>query len=176
MSDSNTSTFQSYVDSATGAAQSALGSLTGNPADKAQGQNTQDKAQLENDASHTVGKIGNVNIGPNGATSVDDSNRTDGSWNQTIGSAKEAIGGLVGADGLKAEGQRQNEAGKGQEAQGQLSDFGTGVADRAKGAFGGAVAGVTGDRDAQAAYQAQHDTGKVTQRSAEADIQKQADA
>lgn len=30
MSDSNTSTLQSYMDSATGAAQSALGSVTGN--------------------------------------------------------------------------------------------------------------------------------------------------
>lgn len=34
MSDKNTSTLQSYVDSATSAVQSAIGAVTGNPADK----------------------------------------------------------------------------------------------------------------------------------------------
>lgn len=34
MSDKNTSTLQSYVDSATGAVQSALGSITGSAPDK----------------------------------------------------------------------------------------------------------------------------------------------
>jgi uncharacterized protein YjbJ (UPF0337 family) len=34
MSDKNTSTLQSYVDSATGAVQSAIGSLTGNTSDQ----------------------------------------------------------------------------------------------------------------------------------------------
>lgn len=38
MSDQNTSTLQSTYEKVTGAAQSALGSLTGNTADKAQGE------------------------------------------------------------------------------------------------------------------------------------------
>ena len=42
------------------------------------------------------------------------------------------------------------------------------------GAAGGMVAGITGDRDKQDKYQAMHDDGKTAQRSAEADIQKQA--
>lgn len=33
----------------------------------------------------------------------------------------------MGAEGLKKEGQQQNAEGKGQEAQGQLSDLGSGV-------------------------------------------------
>ncbi len=41
--------------------------------------------------------------------------------------------------------------------------------------MGSAYAGLTGDRAAQEKYQAQHDTGKTQQRSAEKDIQKQAD-
>lgn len=39
--------------------------------------------------------------------------------------------------------------------------------------MGGAVAGVTGDKDAQLKAQEQHDAGKTMQRGAEADIQKQ---
>jgi hypothetical protein len=74
---------------------------------------------------------------------------------------------------LKQQGDRQNAEGKGQEAQGQLNDFGSGVANRVSGAVGGAVAGVTGDRDAQLRAQEQHDVGKTQQRGAEVDIQKQ---
>ena len=61
-----------------------------------------------------------------------------------------------------------------QEAQGQLSDLGGGIGDRVQGTVGGIVAGVTGDRQAQEKYQAIHDDGKTAQRSAEADIQRQA--
>lgn len=74
---------------------------------------------------------------------------------------------------LKRDGHEQNMAGKGQEAQGQLSDLGKGVADRASGTVGGAVAGLTGDREAQLRAQRQHDQGKTLQRGAEHDIQKQ---
>lgn len=74
---------------------------------------------------------------------------------------------------LKREGAQQNAAGKGQEAQGQLNDFGSGVANRVSGAVGGAVAGITGDREAAQASQDKHDIGKTQQRGAEHDIQKQ---
>ena len=83
------------------------------------------------------------------------------------------LGNLLGAEGLKKEGIQQNREGKGQEAQGQLSDYGSGIADRAKGAAGGIVAGITGDREKQEREQMRHDDGKTLQRSAEADIQKQ---
>lgn len=74
---------------------------------------------------------------------------------------------------LKRQGQEQNAQGKEQEAAGQLNDFGSGVANRATGAVGGAIAGLTGDREAQIEAQKQHDIGKTQQRGAEADIQKQ---
>ena len=74
---------------------------------------------------------------------------------------------------LKQEGQKQNAAGKGQEAQGQINDFTSGVSNRVGGAVGGAVAGLTGDREAQQAAQERHDIGKTQQRGAEQDIQKQ---
>ncbi|KAH8599285.1 hypothetical protein B0O99DRAFT_613467 [Bisporella sp. PMI_857] len=173
MSDNNTSTLQSAIDSATGAVQSAIGSITGNISDQTAGEAKKDKAVLENDASHAIAKIGNLTASPSGAVTKDDPNRTQGSWNQTVGAAKETVGGLIGSEDLKKQGQRQNARGKEQEAKGQLNDFGSGIANRAAGAVGGAVAGLTGDREGQLKAQEQHDIGKTQQRSAEADIQKQ---
>jgi len=80
---------------------------------------------------------------------------------------------LVGAEGLKREGQQQNAEGKGQEAHGQLSDYGHGMQDRVGGTVGSVVAGLTGDRAGQDKYRMKHDDGKASQRSAEADIAKQ---
>jgi hypothetical protein len=74
---------------------------------------------------------------------------------------------------LKKAGAQQNADGKVQEAQGQLNDLGSGIANRVSGAVGGAVAGITGDRDAQLKAQEKHDIGKTQQRGAEVDIQKQ---
>ena len=173
MSDKNTSTLQSYVDSATGAVQSTIGSLTGNASDQNAGEAKKTKAELENDASQATLKAGNLTASSSGAVTKDDPKRTEGSWNQTVGSAKEAVGGLVGNESLKQAGARQNAEGKGQEAEGQLSDLGSGIGNRVSGAVGGAVAGITGDRDAQLKAQEQHDVGKTQQRGAEHDIQKQ---
>ncbi|RDW81977.1 hypothetical protein BP6252_03089 [Coleophoma cylindrospora] len=173
MSDKQTSTLQSYIDSATGTVQSALGALTGSTADQNAGETKKDKASLEHDVSHAGTSIAGHSISSTGAVTKNDPNRTEGSWNQTVGSAKEAVGGLIGSEDLKRAGAQQNAEGKGQEAQGQLSDFGSGIANRVTGAVGGAVAGVTGDREAQLKAQEQHDVGKTQQRGAEADIQKQ---
>ncbi|OBT79576.1 hypothetical protein VF21_01232 [Pseudogymnoascus sp. 05NY08] len=169
MSDNNTSTIQSYIDSATGTVQSALGSLTGSTADTNAGAAKQDKANLEDAASHATLKGPGFTATPSGV-SKDDPNRQKGSWNQTLGAGKEAIGGLVGSEDLKRAGHEQNLEGKGQEAQGQLNDLGGGIAGRVQGAVGGAVAGVTGDREAQVEAQRRHDEGKAQQRGAEYDI------
>lgn len=98
MSDKNTSTLQSYIDSASGAVQSALGSLTGSTVDQNAGEAKKDKAQLEHDASQATVKVGNLSASSSGAVTKDDPNRTEGSWNQTVGSAKEAVGGLIGSE------------------------------------------------------------------------------
>lgn len=91
-------------------------------------------------------------------------------------SHQEMVGNLVGSESLKQEGVAQNREGKGQEAEGQLKDLGAGVKDRVGGAVGGAIAGITGDREGQAAAQKQHDDGKARQRGVEAELQKEADA
>jgi len=175
-SNNEPSTVGSYVDSAIGAAQKFVGDLTGNTADSAQGQNRKDAAKVENDASHAAAKAGPFTLSSSGAIAQDSSDRTTGNWNQTIGAAKEALGGLVGAEGLRQEGIRQNREGKGQEAQGQLSDLGKGIGDRVTGTVGGAVAGLTGNVEEQQKRQDQHDVGKTLQRGVEHDLQKEADA
>ncbi|KAL1601128.1 hypothetical protein SLS59_005280 [Nothophoma quercina] len=168
-----TSTGQSYLDQATGAIQSAIGSLTGSTTDKAQGENRKVEAAAEKDLSHATAKAGPFTTTAAGGIAKDDPNRSAGSWNQNVGALKESVGGFVGAEGLKQEGTRQNAEGKEQEAQGQLSDLGKGVQDRVGGAIGGAVAGLTGNEAQKQEAQRQHDDGKARQRGVEADLQKQ---
>jgi len=175
MADQNTSTLNAAATSIQGHVQSALGSLTGSQADKAKAEDKKAEAAATHDLSQATVK------GPGFAATADgvaqdDPNRSQGSWNQTVGSGKEMVGNLIGSESMKAEGIEQNRQGKAQEAQGQLQDLGAGVKDRVGGAVGGAIAGITGDRQAQVAAQEQHDAGKARQRGVEADLQKQADA
>ncbi|KAK5661277.1 hypothetical protein OQA88_11171 [Cercophora sp. LCS_1] len=172
----NTSTLKSYVDSATGAVQHAIGTVLGTSGDQVEGKAKQDKADAEYEASHATVKLPGVAASSSGAVTKDDSDRVAGSWNQTVGAAKETVGGLVGSENLKQQGRQQNLEGQEQEARGQLNDLASGAADRVTGAVGGAVAGLTGDSAKQAEYQEQHDTGKTQQRGAEYDIRKQAEA
>lgn len=139
---------------------------------QAQGENRKATADAENTLSHTAAKAGPFTLSSSGVAK-DDSDRTAGSWNQNVGAAKEAIGGFVGAEGLKQEGIRQNQEGKAQEAQGQLTDLGKGIQDRVGGTIGGVVAGLTGNEAQKAEAQKQHDEGKARQRGVEVDLQKQ---
>lgn len=97
MSDKNTSTLQSYIDTATGAAQNLVGSITGNTADQNKGEAKQDKAQVEHDASQATVKVPGFTATTSGVTK-DSEDRTSGSWNQTAGAAKETLGGLIGSE------------------------------------------------------------------------------
>ncbi|TIA41510.1 hypothetical protein D6C78_01721 [Aureobasidium pullulans] len=175
MSDKQTSTLQSYIDSASGAAQSALGSLIGSNADKNAGENKKAEAEIKHDASRAGANVGGYSVSASGIAQ-NDPNRSEGSWNQTVGSGKEALGNLVGNESLKKQGVQQNAEGKEQEAKGQLNDLGSGIADRVSGTVGGAVASVTGNQADKAKYEAKHDEGKTQQRGVEADLDKQARA
>lgn len=170
-----TSTLQAVQDQISGAVQGVIGAVTGNTADKQQAEDKKVIAEAEHDLSKATAKAGPFTANASGGVAKDDSDRTKGQWNQNVGAAKEAIGGFVGAEGLKQEGIRQNQEGKGQEAQGQLSDLGKGVSDRIGGTVGAAVAGLTGNQDSASAAQRQHDEGKARQRGVEADLQKEAD-
>ncbi|KAB8232580.1 hypothetical protein BDV23DRAFT_146483 [Aspergillus alliaceus] len=176
MSDNTgSSTLKSYVDSATGMVQSAVGAVTGNTATQAEGESTQRNAEDEHDASHTTAKMGPISADPNtGAVAKDREQRATGSWDQTVGSAKESLGNLIGNENLRKAGEDQNLRGKGAEAEGQLKDFGEGAADRLQGGLGKVAAAATGDRSEEAKWTQVHDEGKVKQRGAELDMQKHA--
>lgn len=152
----NTSTLKSYVDSATGAIQSGIASITGSAGDQANADQTKAKAEAEKDLSHSAAKAGPFTLSSSGAPAKDNQDRTDGQWNQTVGSVKETAGNLFGNENLKQEGREQNLAGQGQEAKGQLSDLGQGISDRVSGTVGSAFANISGNTDAQKAYQQQH--------------------
>ncbi|KAI1059995.1 hypothetical protein NW752_000933 [Fusarium irregulare] len=170
------STLKSFVDSTTGAVQNAIGSLTGNTSDQAAGDLKKEKAEAEHDASHATAKLPGATISGSGAAAKDDPNRSEGSWNQTAGSAKETIGGLIGNESLKQQGREQNLEGRNQEAKGQLSDLGSGIGDRVQGTLGGAVSNLTGDKEKEAHYDELRAEGKTRQRGVEHDVQKQAEA
>jgi len=173
MSDGNSSTLGSYVNQATGAAQRVVGSITGDSSKEIKGEAAQDQAKEQHDNSHTTAKLGPVSADPHtGATATDDPNRSNGSWDQTVGSAKESLGNMIGNESLRKAGVEQNAAGKEQEAKGQLKDWGEGIQNRAQGALGGVAAAVSGDRNERKKFQDMHDEGKVRQRGAEADMAK----
>lgn len=73
-------------------------------------------------------------------------------------------------------GRQQRREGEQQEAKGQLGDLGGGLARRAQGAVGGAVAGLTGDAAGRAHYEAMGADGKAQQRGVEHDVQRRAEA
>jgi len=112
-----------------------------------------------------------VTVDPNTGTVVNDNkDRAGGSWNQTVGAAKESLGNLIGNEGLRRGGIDQNLQGKEQEARGQLSDLGSGIQNRVQGTLGNIGAAVTGDREEQTKYQDLRDEGKARQRGVEADL------
>lgn len=152
----NTSTLKSYVDSATGAFHSGIASITGSAGDQANADQAKAKADAEKDLSHTAAKAGPFTLSSTGAPAKDSEDRTQGQWDQTVGSLKEATGNLLGNDNLKQQGREQNLQGQGQEAKGQMSDLGQGISDRVGGTVGSAFAGLTGNTQAQKAYQDQH--------------------
>ncbi|PWY87487.1 putative mismatched base pair and cruciform DNA recognition protein [Aspergillus heteromorphus CBS 117.55] len=169
----NSSTLKSYIDSATGLAQRAVGTVTGDSSTHAEGEATQSKAASENAASHETAKLGPITADPStGATASDHPQRSTGSWDQTLGSAKESLGNLIGNEGLRKSGQEQNAAGKQAEAEGQLRDLGEGVKGRVKGGLGQVAAAATGDREEEQKWRDVHDEGKTKQRGVEADLDK----
>lgn len=176
----NSSTLGSYANSTAAAIQSGISSLTGNTSDKvsprtraasqrtqpptrtsltqpqANAEETKVQAHEQNAASKSAAKAGPFAISGEGGVAKDGEERTQGRYDQTMGSVKEATGNLLGNQSMVQDGRDQNARGQGQEAKGQLKDLKQGVGERVQGRLGGAVAGLTGDRDEQERYMDKH--------------------
>jgi uncharacterized protein YjbJ (UPF0337 family) len=98
MSDKETSTLRSYIDSATGTIRNKVGNLTGSNAEQEAGAAKKDKSEAEYNDSQATAKIGGYTASNTGHVTKDDPNRSGGSWNQTFGSGKEMVGNLVGSE------------------------------------------------------------------------------
>lgn len=171
----NDSTLKATYDKVTGGAQEMAGSLIGSGGDQTKGQAKKDKAEVEHDISHTAAKGPGFTVTPSGAAK-DHPDVNQGKWDQTMGSAKEFAGGMIGSEGLKQQGRQQNVDGQEQEAAGQVKQGGQGIADRVTGTIGSAGASLLGNESAKAEYQEQRDSGKAAQRGVEAELQKKAEA
>jgi len=171
-SNKTTSTVQAIVDTATGAAKSVYGSVVRSSADHTD----QREGQARRDNSDATAKAGSVTVSGSGGVATDSKDRTEGSWSQVIGSAKQALGGLVGSESVKQAGAKQYRDGKQQEATGRLDDLASGISARVVGATGATISGLTGNTPAKDAYEAQHDDGKARQRSVEKDLHKEEQA
>merc|ERR1712230_335991 len=90
-SNDNTSSLQSVMDTATGYINSGI----------AKADQYKTKGEAESDLSHTAAKAGPFTVSSSGAPAKDNSQRTQGQWDQTMGSAKETVGNLVGSADLK---------------------------------------------------------------------------
>jgi uncharacterized protein YjbJ (UPF0337 family) len=182
-----TSTLQSAIDTATGYVNQGIAAITGSSGDQVRSRSSANlptntvqakadqykgKGEAESDLSHAAAKAGPFSVSSTGAVAKDSDDRTQGKWDQTMGSAKETVGNLLGNENLKQQGREQNIQGQGQEAKGQLSDLGQGISDRVQGTLGAGVAGFTGDKDAQAKYNDMHDEGKSRQRGVEVELDK----
>ncbi|KEZ45523.1 hypothetical protein SAPIO_CDS1851 [Scedosporium apiospermum] len=174
MSDNNPSTRTSYLNEAAAAIHSGVASVTGSSEDKTKAEQAKKKSEDQRATSQSAAKIGPYSVGPEGGVAKDSPERTQGRYDQTVGSVNEATGRLIGNDRLVQSGRQRSRHGEEQEAKGQLSDLGRGVSERVQGAVGGVTAALTGDRAEQQRHADIHDEGKARQRGVETELDRKA--
>lgn len=140
------SSASSLLNSSYGAVREGIAKVTGNPYDAAAAEDRKsiplskwwidviDAAQTEWDASHAAAKIGPATVTPYG-THIDNQDRREGQWKETVGSAKESIGSLVGSSSLQQEGRDQSNEGQAQSTVGQATEWIQGGVDRLRGRY-----------------------------------------
>ena len=58
-------------------------------------------ADAEHDLSKAGAKVGPVNLSTTGEATIENKDRRDGQWNETVGSIKQAVGNVIGSQDLK---------------------------------------------------------------------------
>jgi uncharacterized protein YjbJ (UPF0337 family) len=89
-------------------------------------------AQQEWDASHARARAGPVTASSAGVH-VDNPDRREGQWKETVGSAKESVGSFLGIKDLQEEGRQQSAEGQAQSTVGAATEWVQGAADRLRG-------------------------------------------
>lgn len=168
----------SYMDTA----RNAVNSMTGNTSDS-QGQNENNKNENNKNENDKV----TLAFLPRSFVPFQSNKRQlilmmhlqpdqpSGKYNQTVGSAKQSIGTLVGNKNLQRTGEEQNQQGQDEEAQIHAQNWAEGVEKRAKGKVGAVLAAGQpegGGEDDHMKWKRLHDEGKQTQKGAEQDIDK----
>jgi uncharacterized protein YjbJ (UPF0337 family) len=92
-------------------------------------------SQAEWDASHTSAKVGPATVDASGGTHIDNPDRREGQWKETVGSAKESIGSLIGSKDLQQSGRDQSQEGQAQSSVGEAADWIQGGVDRLRGRY-----------------------------------------
>jgi len=140
------------VNSALGTAESTLGRAQGAIGDALGNKTLKDlgDSYVKSGEERTTQSSGTAAAGPFSATSKggvakENSDRTEGSWNSTVGEGKEKVGNFVGSDSLRKSGVEQNAQGVGQKAAGQFKDTAQGLGESIQGNVGGAAAGLVGN-------------------------------
>ena len=109
----------------------------------------------------------------------DKENLPSGTYNQTVGSAKQSVGAAIGNENLRRDGASQTARGEEEEARKQVHEWGNSVGDRVKGKVGEFVSGpgFGGDEEQRLKeekermkYKDLHDQGKMRQKGVEAEI------
>jgi uncharacterized protein YjbJ (UPF0337 family) len=148
MSDNNQQTSSSSADSwantAAGAVREGVAKVTGNPHDQAAAKEKKGKFAPEThlissdlskqqwDNSHETARLGSATVTDSGVH-IDNQDRREGQWKETVGSAKESVGSLLGSTDLQQSGREQAQEGKHQSTIGQATEWISGSMDRLRG-------------------------------------------
>lgn len=73
----------------------------GNPTDKTQAEEKREHAAEEYNASQAGARVGPYSFSSTGEVTKDNEDRRQGSWDETVGSVKKAVGNLTGSTSLK---------------------------------------------------------------------------
>ncbi|KAK2731050.1 hypothetical protein FQN55_005160 [Onygenales sp. PD_40] len=112
-------------------------------------------------------------------SNTQDDKPSNGTYDQTIGAAKQSLGSAIGNENLRRTGEEQNARGQDEQARMQAQQWGEGAADRVKGKVGEALSGPRfggSDEERMKAeaerreYKQLHQEGKAQQKEAERDI------
>ena len=75
--------------------------MVGNPVDQTQADAKKQAAAEEHAASQQGAKVGPFSFSNTGEAVVDNQDRRQGAWDETVGSVKKAVGNLAGNENLK---------------------------------------------------------------------------